>query len=332
MANITAADVAKLRKMTGAGMMDCKNALTEAEGNLDKAVELIRERGKAIANKRAGREAGEGVGLAKVTPDGKRGAIVVLNCETDFVAKNQDFIDIATKILDFALANKPADLETLKAQKIDDKNTVNELVMEFSGITGEKMELSHYSFVEAECVVPYIHPGNKLASIVGFSKGIEAQAGKDVAMQVAAMNPVSISEADCPAEVVEQERNIAIQKTRDEQVQKAIEAAIKKAGINPAHVDSEDHIESNQAKGWITAEEAAKAREIIKTVGAEKAASLDEKMIQNIANGRVQKFYKESTLMNQEFIKEGKMTIKQYLQSVDKDIQVVGFKRVSLSV
>ena len=167
---------------------------------------------------------------------------------------------------------------------------------------------------------------------MAFNKEIPAELGKAVAQQVTAMNPVSVSAADCPAEVVERERELAIQKTKDEIVQKAVEAALKKVGINPAHVDSEDHIESNTAKGWITPEQAEQAREIIKTVSAEKAASLPEQMIQNIANGRIQKFFKEQTLEEQDFVQsDEKVSVAAYIKSVDKDAKVVAFKRFSLS-
>ena len=167
---------------------------------------------------------------------------------------------------------------------------------------------------------------------MAFNKEIPAELGKAVAQQVTAMNPVSVSAADCPAEVVERERELAIQKTKDEMVQKAVEAALKKVGINPAHVDSEDHIESNTAKGWITPEQAEQAREIIKTVSAEKAASLPEQMIQNIANGRIQKFFKEQTLEEQDFVQsDEKVSVAAYIKSVDKDAKVVAFKRFSLS-
>lgn len=275
MANITAADVAKLRKMTGAGMMDCKNALVESDGNIDKAIELIRERGKAIANKRAGREAGEGVGLAKVSADGTKGVIVVLNCETDFVAKNDDFIATATKILDHALETTPDTLDALKEEAINGQK-VSDLVLEFSGITGEKMDLSYYEYIKAACVIPYIHPGNKLATIVGFNKHIDPKVGKNIAMQIAAMSPVSVDKDDVPEEVKKKEYEIGREQARME--------------------------------------------------------GKPENMLDKIAEGKLQKFYKESTLMNQEYISDNKQTIRQYLQDVDKEIKVVGFKRVSLSV
>jgi len=275
MAEITAADVAKLRKLTGAGMMDCKNALVEANGDIDRAIELIRERGKAIANKRADRQAGEGAALARVNEQGNRGAMIVLNCETDFVAKNADFLGVATKILDHALSAAPANLDALKESTIDGRK-VADYVAEFSGITGEKLELSYYEQVEAPMVVSYIHPGNKLATIVGFSKTIQAQAAKDVAMQIAAMNPVAIDKDDVPEDIRKKEFEIGREQARLE--------------------------------------------------------GKPDNMLDKIAEGKLQKFYKESTLLNQEFVKDNKLTIRQYLQGVDKDVKVTAFRRVSLNI
>ena len=169
MSEVKTADIVKLRKLTGAGMMDCKNALTESNGDLEKAIELIRERGKAIANKRSDREAGEGAALAATTADGKRGAIVVLNCETDFVAKNQDFIGLATKILNKALESNPADLNELLSLEVEGRK-IQDLVFDQSGVTGEKFEVSYYEKIQGEKVIPYIHPGNKLAALVAFNK------------------------------------------------------------------------------------------------------------------------------------------------------------------
>ena len=214
MSEVKTADIVKLRKLTGAGMMDCKKALEESNGDLEKAMELIRERGKAIANKRADREAGEGVVLAKANANSTKGAIIVLNCETDFVAKNQDFIGLAAKILDQALANEPSDLESLKSLTIDGRK-VEDLVMDQSGVTGEKFELSYYEKIAAEKVVFYIHPGNKLASLVGFNtSNLPEQVGKDIAMQIAAMNPVSIDVDDVPEKIRNQEFEIGREQAR----------------------------------------------------------------------------------------------------------------------
>lgn len=275
MSNISAADVAKLRRMTGAGMMDCKKALEEAAGNFEKAQELIRKRGQAIANKRADREATEGVVLAKTTADAKSGMILSLNCETDFVAKNADFIALGYKILDAALVSAAADLEALKNTLIDGKKAAD-LVLERSGITGEKFELSYFSSISAPAVQAYIHPGNKLATLVGFSKaGIDIQVYKDIAMQVAAMNPVSVDKADVTEKILAQELEIAKEQARRE--------------------------------------------------------GKPEEMLEKIAQGKLNKFFKENTLMNQEFIKDSKVTVRQYLEKQDKSLKATGFIRYTLN-
>ena len=321
----------KLRKMTSAGMMDCKKALEEAEGDFNKAIGIIREKGKLVAAKRADRETSEGAVKARMA--GGKAILVCLGCETDFVSRNADFQDLANAIADVAIANCPADLEGLKACKMADGYTVAEAVEAQTGKTGEKHVLAYYAIVEAPFVAQYIHTLNgTLGALVGFNKEVPEELAKGIVMQVASMNPVSISPDDCPAEVLENEKKVAIEKTKEEQVQKAVDAALKKAGINPAHVDSEDHIESNTAKGWITPEQADKAREIIKTVGAEKAANLPAQMIENIANGRVQKFLKENTLTEQEYqMADDKKTVAQALAAADKDAKIVAFKRFSLN-
>lgn len=275
MANISSADVARLRRMTLAGMMDCKKALEESNGDFEKAVEIIRKKGQAVASKRADRDATEGVVLAKASADSKMGALIVLNSETDFVAKNEDFIALASKILDLAIAKKPADLEALKALPLEN-STAGGKVTEYMGIIGEKLELACYEKVEAAYVQAYIHPGNKLASLAGFTKaGLDAQAYKDVVMQIAAMNPVAIDKDDVPARVIEQELEIG--------------------------------------------------REQAKREGK------PEEMYDRIAQGKLAKFYKESTLLNQEYIKDNKMSIRQYLESVDKQLKVTAFKRYNLN-
>ncbi len=329
--SISASDVAKLRKTTGAGMMDCKKALTEANGDFDRAIQIIREKGQAVASKRADREASEGNVIAKVTNDGKFGALIALNCETDFVAKNEDFVKLAHEICDLALAQKPANLDALKALPFKDGKTVEGIITEQVGIIGEKLELACYESISGEAVYPYIHMGNKLASLVSFNKaGIDAQVYKDVAMQVAAMNPVSLSKDDVPAAVIENEMTVAIEKTKEEQVEKAVEVALKKAGINPAHVDSDEHIESNTAKGWLTPEQAQQARDIKAKVSVEAAANLKEQMIQNIAQGRMNKFFKESTLLNQAFVKDAKISVAQMMETASKGLTCTGFKRHAL--
>ena len=275
MANISSADVARLRRMTLAGMMDCKKALEESNGDFEKAVEIIRKKGQAVASKRADRDTTEGVVLAKAGTDSAMGALIVLNSETDFVAKNEDFIALAGKILDLAIANKPADLEALKALPLEN-STAGGKVTEYMGIIGEKLELAFYEKVEAPYVQAYIHPGNKLASLAGFTKaGLDAQVYKDVVMQIAAMNPVAIDKDDVPAKVIDQELEIG--------------------------------------------------REQAKREGK------PEEMYDRIAQGKLAKFYKESTLLNQEYIKDNKMSIRQYLESVDKQLKVTAFKRYNLN-
>ena len=330
---IKALDVKKLRDMTSAGMMDCKKALVEANGDFERAKEIIREKGKLVAEKRADRETTEGKVIALVDPSCKNGVIVALGCETDFVSKNADFQKLANEIAEVAIAQLPADAAALLACTLPSGQTIESAITEQTGKTGEKHVLVSYQKASAEYIHAYNHIINgKLSALVGFNKTVAIELGKGVAMQVASMKPVSISAADCPKEVVEQEKAVAVEKTKEEQVKKAVEAALKKAGINPAHVDSEDHIESNQAKGWITAEIAAQAREIIKTVGEQKAANLPAQMIEQIANGRVAKFFKENTLEEQEYqMGDGKVSVKDYIKSVDGDARILVFKRFSLS-
>ena len=282
-----------------------------------------------VAAKRADRETAEGAVKARIA--GGKAILVALGCETDFVSRTPDFQTLADAIADIAIAQTPADVEALKACKMADGYTVAEAIEAQTGKTGEKHVLAYYALVEAPYVKEYIHTlTGKLGALVGFNKEVPMDIAKGVAMQVASMNPVAISAEDCPAEVVENERKIAIEKTKEEQVQKAVDAALKKAGINPAHVDSEDHIESNTAKGWLTPEQAAQAREIIKTVGEEKAANLPEQMIQNIANGRVQKFFKEQTLEAQEYqMADNHISVKEALAAADKEAKIVAFKRFS---
>jgi len=274
MGKISAQEVNKLRKMTGAGMMDCKKALTKTDGNFDEAIKVIREKGQAIANKRSDREATEGVTLSEVSSDSKFGVIIAVNCETDFVAKNESFINFAKSILDLALENKPADLDALKNLKLNGK-TVAENIIEQTGIIGEKVDLSHYDQLSDFQIAAYIHSDKKLATLVSLNKGgIDEQIGKDVAMQVAAMNPVSLDKSDVPQSIIDTELEIG-----------------KKQAL---------------------------------------AEGKPENLIEKIAMGKLGKYYKENTLINQIFIKDNKMTIKQYLQNADKDLTVTAFKRFSL--
>ena len=327
---ISLADIKKLREMTSAGMMDCKKALEEAAGDFKRAIEILREKGKSTLAKRGENETTQGAVLSR--KDGGKAVLVCLGCETDFVAATPDFKKLAGDIADAAIAAFPADAEALKAVKLSDGYSIDEDITNQAGKTGEKHVLAFYGALEAPYVSEYVHFNGKLGAIVAFNKEVPAEIARGIAMQVASMNPVAVDAEAVPAEVLESERTVAVQKTRDELVQKAVDAALKKAGINPAHVDSEDHIESNTAKGWLTPEQANQAREIIKTVGAEKAASLPEQMIQNIANGRIQKFLKENTLVEQEYqLSDDKQTVKAALAAADKEAKVLAFKRFSLA-
>lgn len=322
-------DIKKLRKLTSAGLSDCKNALNETNGDMDAAVEILRQKGKAIAAKREDRDAAEGCVLAKSVEG--FAAIVALKCETDFVAKNATFVGLTEKLLDLALENKVKSADELKALTVDGR-TVAELVVEESGKTGEKTEIGDYEFIEAPAVVAYNHFGNKLSTIVGFNMPVaDEQVMRDVAMQVAAMNPVAVDRDAVPENVKESEYNVALEKTKEEQVKKAVDNALQKAGYNLYICESEEHINEGIMKGRITEEDAVKIREIKDKVGTEKAANLPEQMVKNIAQGRMNKFYKESCLMEQEFVKDAKLTIGQYLQQTDKGLVAISFKRVNLN-
>ena len=326
---VTMAEITKLRNLTSAGLMDCKKALAETDGDIEAAVEILRKKGQAVAAKREDRQASEGCVLA--ANDGNFAAVIALNCETDFVAKNAGFVGLTKQILEAAMASKPASMDELKAIVLNGQ-TIADLIVEESGKTGEKMELSAYEFINAPSTTSYNHQGNKLATIVGFNvEGVDFQGGRDVAMQVASMNPVAVDRESVPQAVKDSEYNVAVEKTKEEQVKKAVEAALKKNGINPNLSDSEDHISSNIAKGWLTEEEAEKARVIIKETAEAKAANLPEQMIQNIANGRLNKFFKESCLMEQDFIQDGELTVAKYLDKVQSGLVAVDFKRVNLN-
>jgi len=276
MANINAADVARLRRVTLAGMMDCKKALEESNGDFDKAIGIIRKKGQLVASKRADREASEGVVLAKTNAGNKAGAIIVLNSETDFVAKNAEFISLANKILDIAVEKSPSSLDELKALPMDN-TTVEGKIVEHIGIIGEKLDLASYEKIEAAYVQAYVHPGNRLATLAGFSRsGLDVQVYKDVAMQIAAMNPVAIDKDNVPEKVISQEIEIGKDQARRE--------------------------------------------------------GKPEEMLEKIAQGKLGKFFKESTLLNQDFVKDNKMTIRQYLQSADKELNVTAFRRFTLNL
>ena len=270
---VTMAEIQHLRKMTGAGMMDCKNALNESNGDFDKAMEIIRKKGQAVAAKREDREASEGCVLAAT--EGNFAAVVALQCETDFVAKNDQFIALTQQFLAAAIAHKPETLEQLLAVELPN-GTVSQMITDKIGATGEKMELGFYEHITAPFVTSYIHMGNKLATIVGFNKSdVPENVAKDVAMQVAAMNPVAVTIEGIPAAVKEKELEIARDKARE--------------------------------------------------------AGKPENLLDRIAEGSLQKFYKESTLLQQDYVKDAKKSVEQFLKESDKELTVSVFKRVSLN-
>ncbi|MDY3104972.1 MAG: translation elongation factor Ts [Prevotella sp.] len=325
---VTIADIQKLRKMTGAGLADCKKALTEAAGDMDKAVELVRERGLAIAAKRSDRETSNGCVLVKVDKD--FAAMIALKCETDFVANGKDFIECTQNILDAAVAAKAKTIDEILTLKLADGKDVATTVKLRSGITGEKMELDGYRFLEGENIEAYNHMNkNILCTMVQTNKPAEEQA-HNIAMQVAAMNPVALNEESVSQEVKDAEYKVAVEKTKEEQIEKAVSAALKKAGFNLYIAESEEHMEEGIRKGEITAEQADEIRKIKAETAADKREHLQENMIQNIAKGRMNKFFKENCLLNQEYIQDSKITVSEYLKQADKDLSIVDFKRFSL--
>ncbi|WP_420602862.1 translation elongation factor Ts [Flagellimonas sp.] len=273
MAKITAAEVNKLRKTTGAGMMDCKKALVEADGDFDKAIEILRKKGQKVAAKRADRDSSEGAAIAKVNADNSTGVIISLNCETDFVAKNESFVALANDLADLALGfdNKDAFL----AASFNGM-TVAEKLTEQTGVIGEKIEIGGFEKLNAPFVGSYIHAGNKIATLVGLSASVDgaAVAAKDVAMQAAAMNPVALNEEGVDQSVIDKEIEIAKDQLRQE--------------------------------------------------------GKPEAMLENIAKGKLKRFFKDNTLVNQAFIKDSKQSVAQYVKSVDSNLEVTGFSRVAL--
>lgn len=325
---VSIADIQKLRKMSGAGLSDCKKALTESEGDFTKAMEILREKGQAIAAKRSDRETSNGCVLVK-SQDGFS-AMIALKCETDFVANGADYIKLTQDILDAAVAAKAKSLDVVKGLTMADGKNVQEAVTARSGITGEKMELDGYNYIEGDNVSIYDHMGkHMLCTMVQTNKAAEEQAHA-VAMQVAAMNPVALDEASVPQEVKDTEFKVAIEKTKEEQVNKAVEAALKKAGFNLYIAENEEHLNEGIMKGNITEAQAEEIRQLKKTTAEQKAATMPEQMVQNIAKGRMSKFYKDSCLLNQEFIQDSKMSVSQYLKNADKELTVVAFKRFTL--
>jgi elongation factor Ts len=328
---VTIEDIKKLRAMTGAGMKDCKKALAEADGDINKAVELVRERGLAIAAKRSDRTTSNGCVLVKNVNG--FAAMIALKCETDFVANGADYVQLTQDILDAAIAAKAKTLDEVKELTLADGLKIAEAVTRRSGVVGEKMELDGYNVLEGENIYTYDHMGrHTLGTMVQLSAANE-DAGHKVAMQVAAMKPVALDEASVPQATVDEELRVAVEKTKEEQIERQVNVALKKAGINPNLVDSDDHIESNVAKGWLTQEDADKAKDIRTKVAAEAAGNLKEQMIQNIAKGRLNKFFKENCLVDQEFqFGDGdKASVAQWLAKQDKDLKVVAYKCFSLS-
>ncbi len=272
---ISASDVNKLRQQTGAGMMDCKKALIEANGNFEAAIDYLRKKGAKVAASRQDRDSNEGVVIAKTTSDGKKGVIVELNCETDFVAKNADFIAFGESIAEAAVTHAPSSLEALKQLEVNGVK-IGDLLLDQTGKIGEKIDVSNYETVEAEKVVAYIHSNYRLGVLVGLNQAVDGadDAGRDVAMQIAAMNPVAIDKGDVDARTIEHELEIAKEQIRSE--------------------------------------------------------GKPEEMVEKIAQGKLNKFYKESTLLNQEFVKDSAKNIGQFLDSVSKGLTVTVFKRVQL--
>jgi len=273
MAKITAAEVNRLRKTTGAGMMDCKNALVEAEGDFEKAIEILRKKGQKVAAKRADRDSSEGAAIAKVSDDNATGVIISLNCETDFVAKNDSFVKLANDLAELALGQ-----DSKEAFLAADFNgiSVQDKLTEQTGVIGEKIEIGGFDKLNASFVGSYIHAGNKIATLVGLSANVEGAAtvAKDVAMQAAAMNPVALNEDGVDQSVIDKEIEIAKDQLRQE--------------------------------------------------------GKPEAMLDNIAKGKLKRFFKDNTLVNQDFIKDSKQSVAQYVKSVNADLEVTGFARVAL--
>ena len=274
MTKISASDVGKLRRQTGSGMMDCKKALIEANGDFDQAVDILRKKGQKVAAKRADRQATEGVVIAKNNSNNNKAILISLNCETDFVAKNEDFIKIAHNILDKAVSENLESSEELNNMLLDDGMTVAEKVLEQTGVIGEKIEVSA-QVIEDVQVSSYVHAGNRLATLVGFNKSVDHQVARDIAMQVAAMSPIAVDKNNVDQETIDRELEIAKDLARQE--------------------------------------------------------GKPEQMLEKIAQGRLNKFFKENTLLNQAFIKDGKKSVAQYLQEHSDDLSVTCFKRVGLS-
>lgn len=276
MAKITAAEVNKLRKHTGAGMMDCKKALVEAEGDFEQAIDILRKKGQKVAAKRADRDAVEGAVVSGVNAEGTVGFIVSLNCETDFVAKNDNFVALAKSVLNLAIENDPKTVDELLTLDMDGMSLTDKLV-EQTGVIGEKIEVKFFERLEDNHVSAYIHAGNRLATIVSLSKAVDNadELGKDVAMQVAAMNPLALNKDEIAQDIIDREFEVGKDLARQE--------------------------------------------------------GKPEAMLDKIATGRLNKFFKENTLVSQDFIKDGKLSVEKYLKNADKELVVTAFRRCSLS-
>ena len=276
MVNITAADVNKLRQMSGAGMMDCKKALQETDGDFDKAIDYLRKKGQKVAAKRADRDANEGIVISKTNEDHTYAGLIMVNCETDFVGKTDDFKKFAHDLLDLCIKNRPASIKAITAMKLNEM-TVEEKLNEMLGKTGEKILIAHYEFLEAPFVSSYNHHGNRLATLLGLNKKDAkntTEIAHELAMQVAAMNPVAIDKDDVSQETIDREVEIGKEQARQE--------------------------------------------------------GKPEEMLEKIATGKLGKFFKDNTLMNQDFVRDTKKTVRQFLADNDKDLRVTGFKRLML--
>ncbi|MBQ0114990.1 MAG: elongation factor Ts [Bacteroidales bacterium] len=328
---VTINDIKALRDKTGAGLSDCKKALIESDNDMTKAMELIRKRGQAIAAKREDRNAAQGIAIAKSV--GNFAAIVALKCETDFVAKNEKFVNLAKTILDAAINAKAKNVDELKAINFDGK-TLDETITALSGITGEKMELGAYEALEAPTTVVYNHFNGMLAAAVAFNQdNVAPEVGKAVAMQVASMNPIKATRDQIAQETIDEELRIAIDKTKAEQVKKAVDNALKKAGYNAYYCATEEHQKEAVMKGYMTEEQVEAAKKLMAETAAAKEANMPEQMIQNIAQGRLNKFYQENVLMEQIYeASENKETIAQFLENASKGLVATDLKRVNLNV
>ncbi len=330
---ITAQMVKDLREKTGAGMMKCKEALAECNGNLEEAVDYLRKKGLASADKRSGRTTSQGLVIPLTTADKRTAAIVEVNCETDFVARNDDFVAFANKIANLVITNASVKTaEDLNKLSIEGQ-PFEEFVKTMIAKTGENISVSraeHLAFAKAQNGLfdIYTHGEGTIGVLVQVKTENEAAAKKtevahyahEVALQAAAMNPIALSSDDITQEVKTRELSIAIEKTKAELIAKSVNKALEKEKINPAHVDSEDHMKSNMEKGWITQEVVDKAHEIIKTVSASAAANLNDKMIHSIAEGRLNKYFKENCLLEQAYVKDDKKSISDLTNEVSKAI------------